>query len=68
MEDIRKCDHCGKPMKEGYYLGGEYACSEECAIALYNGDKAQFEDDLEQDELHNYGEVYYTEWEDYYFE
>lgn len=63
--EIRKCSTCGKPMKEGYYIDGEYACCEECAIALYDGDKAQFEDDLEQDEIHNYGVVYYTEWPDF---
>ncbi len=28
-ENIRRCDYCGKPMREGYYLGGEYACSDE---------------------------------------
>ena len=45
-EDVRTCDNCGKPMLEGYYLGGEHACSDECALALYGGDKKQMEDDL----------------------
>ena len=44
--EIRRCDNCGKPMKEGYYLAGEFACSDECCLALYNGDKAQMEEDL----------------------
>ena len=34
----------GNPMKEGYYLGGEFACSDECALALYHGDKAQMDE------------------------
>lgn len=37
-KEIRRCDHCGKPMKEGYYLAGEYACSDECCLALYDGE------------------------------
>ena len=49
-DNLRCCSHCGKPMKEGYYLADEYACSESCAIALYNGDKAQFEEDLRLDD------------------
>lgn len=65
--DIRKCDHCGKPMKEGYYLAGEYACSDECCLALYNGDKQQMEEDLSHaDEID--GECYWTEWDSIYFD
>ena len=59
---LRVCDHCGKLMSSGYYLAGEYACSDECCLALYNGDKQQMEEDLS-----HYDEVgadfYYTEWE-----
>lgn len=66
-ENVRRCDHCGKPMKEGYYLGGEYACSDECALALYNGDKAQMDEDLSHAE-ENDGECYWTEWESFYFD
>lgn len=44
-KEIRRCDHCGKPMKEGYYLAGEYACSDECCLALYDGDEAQMKED-----------------------
>lgn len=65
---LRVCSHCGMPMKEGYYLAGEYACSNECAIALYDGDEKQFNEDLQYDEEYNTGEVYYTEWEDYFHE
>ena len=32
-------------------------------IALYSGDETQFNEDLQYDEEHNTGEVYYTEWE-----
>ncbi len=66
-ENVRRCDHCGKPMREGYYLGGEYACSGECALALYHGDKAQMEEDLSHAEEED-GECYWTEWESFYFD
>ena len=74
---IRVCSECGKFIIEGYYLAGEYACSEECAIKNYmhtsyshseNGivdeetAKELFEKDLEYDEENCVGEVYYTEW------
>nr|DAE30235.1 MAG TPA: protein of unknown function (DUF3330) [virus sp. ct5rm7] len=65
-ENVRRCDHCGKPMKEGYYLGGEYACSDECALALYHGDQAQMEEDLSHAEEED-SECYWTEWESFYF-
>lgn len=70
MEDnIRRCSHCGKPMKEGWLLGDEYACSEECAIALYDGDKEQFENDLEMEEQEcGSTDCYWTQWESEYFE
>lgn len=64
---VRVCDHCGKFITEGYYLAGEYACSEECAIALYTNNtyeerKQQFESDLQFDEDNCTGECYWTEW------
>lgn len=63
-DKIRVCGHCHTPMKKGYYLDGEYACCEECAIELYNGDKAQFEEDTSHaDEV--WCETFYTEWESY---
>ena len=34
-DPIRRCTHCGKLMKEGYLLGGEYACIDECRNAIY---------------------------------
>lgn len=48
--DCRVCSHCGARFHEGYFLGDEYACSDECAIALYGGDRKQFETDLEAEE------------------
>jgi hypothetical protein len=66
-DDIRVCDNCGLPMSDGYYLGGEYACDDECCLALYNGDKAQMEEDLSHaDEDCSY--CYYTEWESIFFD
>lgn len=71
------CDECGCFMYEGYYLAGEYACSEECAIKNYmhtsyvhsedgvvdsKTAKELFENVLEYDEENCVGEVYWTEW------
>lgn len=66
-KNVRRCAHCGKPMMEGYHLGGEYACSEECALALYGGDREQMEEDLSHAEEDD-GECYWTEWESVYFD
>lgn len=65
-DNVRVCDNCGRPMIEGYYLGGEFACCEECCLALYGGDKAQMEEDLshaEEDDC----ETYWTSWDGNYF-
>lgn len=65
--EMRLCSYCGKPMKEGYYLAGEYACSDECCLALYRGDKARMEEDLSRaNEID--GECYWTEWDSVYFD
>lgn len=63
--EVRCCDYCGKPMKEGYYLFGEYACSDECCLALFNGDKEQMDESL-KDELGDNDYYYWTEWESIY--
>lgn len=65
--EIRKCDHCGKPMREGYYLAGEYACSDACCLALYHGDIEQMVEDLSHADEPN-GECYWTEWDSIYFD
>lgn len=65
INDIRVCSNCGLPMKEGFYLGGEYACDEDCALALYNGDKKQMDEDLSH-ACEADSECYYTEWETYF--
>lgn len=62
----RVCDTCGKWHTEGYYLAGEYACSEECAIALYDGDADVFNADLallDNPATADDAEVYWTEWD-----
>lgn len=65
--DIRTCDACGLPMSEGYYLGGEYACDDECCLACYDGDVFQMEEDLSHAE-ENDCETYYTEWDSIFFD
>lgn len=65
--EIRRCDNCGKPMSAGYYLAGEFACSDECCLALYNGDREQMEEDLSH--AHEiWSDIYYTEWDSIYFD
>lgn len=62
----RVCDTCGKWHTEGYYVDGEYACSEECAIALYDGDADAFNADLallDNPATADYAETYWTEWD-----
>lgn len=66
-DNIRFCSHCGLPMFQGYYLGGEYACSDACALALYKGDEAQMKEDLSHADEED-GECYWTEWESIYCE
>ena len=59
----RICSHCGKKMEEGYYLNGDYACSDECAIALYDGDEEELRRDLEEEDLEcGSTDCYWTEW------
>lgn len=50
-EGYRICSVCGKRMEEGWFHNDEvvYACSEECCLALYEGDRKQMEDDMEDD-------------------
>lgn len=62
----RYCDICCKWHTEGYYVYGDYACSEECAIALYNGDADVFKADLallDNPATADDAEVYWTEWD-----
>lgn len=63
VSSFRVCDHCGKIMREGWYLNGEYACSEGCAIHLYGGDEEQFKKDLDDEESESSStECYWTRW------
>lgn len=69
MYEIRRCSHCGKIMKEGWVLGDEYACSWECAVALYDGDEEQLNADLDEEDSHcGSTDCYWTEWDSIYFE
>lgn len=46
----RICDHCGAIMHDGYILGTEHACCDECAIALYYGNEEQLRNDLREED------------------
>lgn len=60
---LRICSHCGDFMNEGYMLDCEYACSDECAIALYDGDEAQLREDIRQSvEEEICGDFFWTQW------
>jgi hypothetical protein len=58
---LRCCDACGKPMSEGYVLGEQYACSDKCALTLYDGDKARMNEDLSHAEEAD-ADFYFTNW------
>lgn len=59
----RYCWHCGKHHEEGFWIGEhEYACSEECAIALMGG-KAEFDEAMaEYDDDADYNPICWVEW------
>ena len=63
----RICDVCGKWHSEGYWVSEcHYACSEECALTFYGGNKEEFEADLallDNPETADYADTYWTEWE-----
>lgn len=60
---IRFCEQCGFPMVEGYYLGGEYACCEQCCVKAYGYDTDQMQKDLSHSNEPD-SEYYWTEWPD----
>ena len=57
---LRVCSHCGDFMYEGYLLDYEYACSDECAIALFDGDEAALREAIGDGE----GDFFWTAWEE----
>lgn len=63
----RICDVCGKWHTEGYHIGEcNYACSEECALHYYGGDKNAFEEDLallDDPATADDADTYWTEWD-----
>lgn len=81
-KEIRRCSHCGKPMKEGYLWGEEYYCSDECLHACYTQkeiDQALYDlkddesiEDFTEEQLEekfdNQNDFFYTEWESIYLD
>ena len=60
---LRICSHCGDFMNEGYLLDCEYTCSDECAIALDDGDEPQLREDIRQSvEEEICGDFFWTQW------
>ena len=58
---FRLCDHCGKFFEQGYILVTEYACSDECAVALYGGNEEALRADLAEEG----DEIYYSDWSEW---
>lgn len=57
---MRICECCGKfPMMDGFYLDGEYLCSDECLEKTYTPKEIEAMDMGGDD-----SECYWTEWED----
>ncbi len=67
VENLRTCDCCGTPMIGGYYLGGEFACSERCAIDMYEGGEKKFREDLSHAEEEGC-ETYWTQWDEVFLD
>jgi hypothetical protein len=63
----RICDVCGNWHTEGYWIGeNNYACSEECALHYYGGDKEAFEEDLallDDPDTADMADTYWTSWD-----
>ncbi len=63
----RYCNVCDAWHIEGYFVGEhEYACSEECALKLYNGDEEAFKSDLamlDDPDLADEAPTYWTYWD-----
>lgn len=62
----RLCSECGKLMKAGYYLGGDYACSDECRNKYFMEDLHCNEEEAERNYIQLYEETeeyFYTEWD-----
>jgi hypothetical protein len=63
----RYCDVCGKWHTEGYWVDEtNYACSEECALTFYGGNKEQFEAELallDNEDTADECYTYWTTWE-----
>lgn len=57
LEDLRRCDICGKVMNEGFLIDdNEYFCSEECLHKKYSEE--------EYLEMYKNDVAYWTEWEE----
>lgn len=61
-DNLRVCSKCGCFMYEGYILGDEYACSDECAVALYDGDEPRLRADIEKSMNGGPDDFFWTEW------
>lgn len=59
----RYCSHCGKHHEEGYWIDEyQYACSEECAIALLGSKEALDKAKEEYDDDADYNPICWVEW------
>lgn len=66
IETLSVCENCGKMIHEGYNLACEYACCDECAIALYrdkDGNVYPNAEELFNRDIEEYSDLcYWTVW------
>lgn len=71
IDTLQVCENCGKFMHEGWTLGGEHACCDECAIALYKDKDGNvlpnaeelFRNDVADADTDDNTDCYWTAWE-----
>ena len=66
-KEKRTCDICGNYMSEGYVLAGTHACSDECALEHFAGDKEKLDEAMSHADEDG-SDYYFTEWESIYLE
>ena len=68
IRTVRVCNVCGKPMLHGYTMyDTEYACSDECLLKSYGGDRKAMEADFADHGEEGDSECFWTCWPSMFF-
>ena len=68
IREVRVCSVCGKPMLHGYTMyDTEYACSDECLLKSYGGDRRAMEEDFADHGEEGDTECFWTCWPSMFF-